>query len=101
LLFLIKKLGLHLVPLFLKFLGIRLPPGLKSQQVILVLEPQGLLGIRVLPGKLKRSAGQGLGLPLSQKTLVASCSACFRARFFFNAAFTWSLIWARGGRCAA
>ena len=53
----------------MKFLGLRLPPGLKGQQVILVLEPQGLLGIGVLPGKLKGGAGYGLGLPLPQKTL--------------------------------
>jgi hypothetical protein len=69
LLFLVKKLGLHLVPLFLKFLGIRLPAGLKGQQVVMVLEPLGLFGKGVLPGKLKRGAGYGFGLPLSQKTL--------------------------------
>ena len=130
LLLLVKKLGLHLVPLFLKFLGVRLPPGLKGQQVILILEPQGLLGIGVLPGKLNAApvmdsacrcfrkpwnrvkkplsltgrpaaaATWSKGLPClsSPNSRVASCSACFRARFFFNAAFTWSLTWARGGR---
>jgi hypothetical protein len=39
LLLLVKKLGLHLVPLFLKFLGAWLPPGLEGQQAIVVLEP--------------------------------------------------------------
>ncbi len=39
LLLLVEKLGPHLVPLLVKFLGIGLSPGLKAQQVILVLPP--------------------------------------------------------------
>ena len=53
----------------MKFLGVRFPPGLKRQQVIGVLPPQGFVGIRVLLGKLEGGPGEGLGLPLLVETL--------------------------------